>query len=49
MFLRDLELAFKRVEANDLTGLIEFSLLMGVIKETHSQLSDLLVRTLYYL
>ena len=43
MFLRDIELAFKRFESHDLTSLIEYSLLIGVIKETHSLLSKLLV------
>ena len=43
MLLRDIELAFKRFESSDITGLIEYSLLMNVIRGTHEQLSELLV------
>lgn len=43
LFLRDVEHAFKRFESHDLCGLIEFDMLIKVIRETHSLLSELLV------
>jgi hypothetical protein len=43
MFLRDIEHAFKRFESHDTCGLIEFDLLVNVIRETHNSLSKLLV------
>jgi len=46
MFLRDIDYAFKRFESHDLTGLMEYSLLIGVIRETHVLLSELLVTSL---
>lgn len=37
--VQDIGLAFDRLEASSAVGLIEFSILLGVIRETHTQLS----------
>ncbi len=40
LFLHDIELAFSRLDAVGITGLTEFALVISIIEETHSMLSE---------